>query len=306
MAKSAATSYLHVAYSLVIGTDVELPCPVAGGSSPPDVTMREAGDSSLTRSDRREGVWFQSDRRPDGSDVLRWGDTYECWVSADGRSIRYTSLHDANAGAFGVYVVSSALSFSLLKLGKEHLHATCVVVDGEAFGFLGQPGDGKSTLAASFLAEGHPLLTDDLLVLDDQGGHTVSYPGLPRIKLTPETAETVLGGTHQAGLPMNPQTSKLVLPVGDAFWETPVRLRRLYVLGEGSSVSVGKLPSEEAFLALTQNTYNAAVADSGRLQQHLDFVERVYSTLGVSFVRYPRDYGCLKEVRAAILRDLAA
>ena len=58
------------------------------------------------------------------------------------------------------------LSFSLLSLGYEPLHATAVVVDGEAVAFLGDCGYGKSTLGAAFLARGFPLLTDDVLALE--------------------------------------------------------------------------------------------------------------------------------------------
>jgi hypothetical protein len=306
MARSERSSDTYVAYSLTFSVDAELPCEAASVASTPEVTVRAAADRSLTHSAPRAGVWFQHDSRADGSEVLRWGDTYECWVSRDGRSIRYTPLSDASSGAFLAYVLSSALSFSLLKLGKEHLHATCVVVDGQAFGFLGQPGDGKSTLAASFLDAGHQLLTDDLLVLADEGGQLLSYPGLPRIKLMPEAAKRVFP-TADHGVPMNRTTSKLVLPVAHgSFSNRPLPLRRLYVLDEGRSISVRELSSEDAFLALTEHTYNAAVADRARLEQHLEFVERVYGALGVSVLRFPRDYGSLAEVRSAILRDLAA
>jgi len=81
----------------------------------------------------------------------------------------------------------------LLKQGIEPLHCTAVVVNGGAVGFLGDCGYGKSSLAAAFLQAGYPLLTDDLLVLKEEGRHFLAYPSFPRIKLFPEMAEAFLG-----------------------------------------------------------------------------------------------------------------
>jgi hypothetical protein len=51
-------------------------------------------------------------------------------------------------------------------LGREVYHAAGVVVNGRAWAIEGQPGDGKSTLAAALAALGHAVLTDDTLVVD--------------------------------------------------------------------------------------------------------------------------------------------
>jgi len=50
---------------------------------------------------------------------------------------------------------------------------------------LGDSGHGKSSLAACFLAAGHRLLTDDLLVIGESGDYLMAHPGPPRIKLFP-------------------------------------------------------------------------------------------------------------------------
>jgi hypothetical protein len=64
-----------------------------------------------------------------------------------------------------VYLLGQALSYALVKLGFEPLHATAIVVNGEAAVLLGSSGFVKSSLAACFLEDGHRLLTDDLLIL---------------------------------------------------------------------------------------------------------------------------------------------
>ena len=74
-------------------------------------------------------------------------------------------IEDQSLEVFQTYLLGAVLSFALLKQGIDPIHATVVVVDGMGIALLGNTGYGKSTLAAAFLASGHRLLTDDLLVV---------------------------------------------------------------------------------------------------------------------------------------------
>jgi hypothetical protein len=51
-------------------------------------------------------------------------------------------------------------------LGRESLHAGAFVAGGKAWAVLGERESGKSSLLAALVAAGHPVLSDDLLVLD--------------------------------------------------------------------------------------------------------------------------------------------
>src|SRR5690242_2880846 len=53
-------------------------------------------------------------------------------------------------------------------LGREVLHAGAVVVDGAAWALAGLNEAGKSTLLAALAVFGLPVLSDDLLVLEDE------------------------------------------------------------------------------------------------------------------------------------------
>lgn len=58
--------------------------------------------------------------------------------------------------------------------GREAFHGGAVVLDGRAWVLSGPRTAGKSTLLAALAADGVPVLTDDILVLDD---HAVAYAG---------------------------------------------------------------------------------------------------------------------------------
>lgn len=296
---------VYSAYSLVVASETPLPCPPARIGSTPDIKIVRANHLDTSGIAVREGVWFQRDRIPDGSDHLRWGDLFECRVSPDGRLLEYKELSGATDAAFSAYVLTSALSFSLLKLDVEHLHATCVVVDERVVGFLGQPGAGKSTLAAQFVVAGARLLTDDLLVLMSDGRHLQAQPGLPRIKLVPESARAVFGDNLH-GMPMNPLTSKLVCPLdAEQFCDEQRPLACLYVLDPGAGpFAIDRLPPQEAFLALTEHTYNAAVAEPERLRRHFNFTASVSRRTLTKRLSVPRGFDKLAQVREGVLKDL--
>ncbi len=134
---------------------------------------------------------------------------------------------------FLTYFLGQVLSHCLLMRGIEPLHATAIVVDGGAVAFLGDSGDGKSTLAASFLNRGYSLITDDVLVLEFQNDTVLAHPSLPSIKLTPESADAIFNGRR--AIPMNSFTSKMIFPLQESqHVRDLVRLRVVYVLPEVS------------------------------------------------------------------------
>jgi hypothetical protein len=245
----------------------------------------------------------------DGSSYVRWEGVGEFLVSRDGRCVTCARVTDA-LESFQVYLLGQALSFALVKNGFEPLHATCVVVDGQAVAFVGDSGFGKSSLAASFLEIGHLLLTDDLLLLRKTDEGFAAYPGPPRIKLFPEMATRFLGEPVN-NIPMNSGTRKLIIPLdGDRTCASPVPLRIMYALGSPSdragesSVRIEPLSPRRSFLTILSNTFNYVILDPPRLQRQFAETARLATVIPVKQLSYPRRVSSLSAVREAILSDL--
>jgi hypothetical protein len=258
----------------------------------------------------RAADWFQYTYLRDGSHYLRWSDLFEFLVSADGCRIAGRPLTHVSFEAFHTYLLGVVLSFSLVKRGLDPLHATAVVIDGMAVGFLGDTGYGKSSLGGAFIQAGYPVLTDDLLVLKE-GGHGFSaYPGPPRIKLFPEIARNLLG-EQVSGIPMNPLTRKLVIPlVQQQSHQTAVPLKTLYVLtrpearARSERVTLRRLSQRSAFLVLLKSAFNIDVIESERLRRQFLLCTRIASTVPIKLLSYPRNLASLPLVRDAMLSDL--
>jgi len=303
-------------YGLGVRSQWPLPWCERSGSGPEDVELYECPaflfsavyaeamrDSTATR-------WFQHARLRDGSTYLRWSGLFEFLISADGRRIGGRPLHEASHEAFHTYLLGQVLSFALVKQGTEPLHSTAVVTDGVAVGFIGDSGYGKSSLGAVFLQGGHPLLTDDLLVLKHEGKELLAYPGPPRIKLFPEIARHVLGG-HINGTPMHNLTPKLIIPLDRHLsYRAPAPLKALYVItppamaSKRESVTIRRPSRRRAFLELLRNSFNTVIVEPERLRRQFVLAARVASEVPIKLLSYPRVLTSLPSVREAILSDL--
>ena len=258
----------------------------------------------------RPGSWYRHAVLEDGSSYVRWEHVGEFLVSSDGRRVVCRRDEKVSSESFQVYLLGQALSFALVKQGLEPLHATSIVVDGEAVAFLGSNAFGKSSLAASFLAAGFRMLTDDLLILRESGGRVIAYPGPARIKLFSNVARRVLG--HGAHDPMmNPETEKRILRLSDRqHCSESVVLRTIYAVAaprdacRTPGVRINRLSPRDAFVALIGGTFNRRLVNAERVERQFDVMASLADRVAVSTLAYPRAIDRLPDVRGAVLADL--
>lgn len=253
--------------------------------------------------------WFQYARLPDGRDYLRWSQLFEFLVAQDGRRITGHPLRPVSQETFQAYLLTQVLSFALLRMGIESLHATTVVMDGKGVAFLGDCGYGKSTLAAACLKAGCALLTDDQLVLRQRGAQMIAYPGPARIKLMPAIARRLMGPAVD-GFPLNPLTSKRIISLTDAqYASSPVPLKVIYVLRpsrrcRSSRIVTRRLSARAAWYELTRGTFNPVVRDTNRLRTQFVWASQLAERIPIKTLSYPRALTVLPSVHEAILSDL--
>jgi hypothetical protein len=293
-----------------------LPCLKQKWSGLPEFKLLEVTSSLFskgylkTKAEGNAKAFFHYAPLQDGSTYIRWSGLFEFLVSTNGSTILGHQLNDTRSEAFINYLLGQVLSFAMVKQGIEPLHSTVVMIDNGAVGFIGNCGYGKSSLGASFLQEGYPLLTDDLLVLKEDNGCFAAYPSFPRIKLFPKMAKKLIGEKVK-GFPMNNLTSKLILPLDrHQFARTPVPLRSIYVLTppaaglRSKKVTIRRLSQRRAFLSLLRNTFNTKVTEPERLKRQFTFFTQIVSKVPIKTLAYPRSLKSLPSVREAILNDL--
>jgi hypothetical protein len=302
---------------LVLESSLALPCRRAAARVRVDVRLRRGTPGEFARARAEAGApsgprdWFHTHALPDGSRYLRWTGLFEFLVSPDGRQILYRKLADATPASFGNYLLGQVLSFSLLKLGIEPLHGTAVVVGRQAVAFVGSCGSGKSTIGAAMLARGHPILTDDLVVLRERRGRWMAHPGIPRLKLVPSVARRLLERVPR-GTRLNPGTAKLILPLGSRqACARIVPLGAVYVLSSAGrrrragGVRITPLAGHHAVIEVIRAAFNLLDLDRDRLAAHFDFAGRVAGAVPVRRLTYPRRLSSLAAVCDRVVADLA-
>ena len=278
--------------------------------------VREADEFRRARATVRRAAahtaWYQHLRLTDGREYLRWPKVCEFLVASDGRRIISRLLGRTSPTTWRAYLLSHVMSFALLKQGVESLHATAVVINGKAVAFLGDCGEGKSTLAAACLKAGATLLTDDLLVLEPAGNRLLAHPGTPHVKLMPRIAAWLYGGrdVRWRSAPLHPLTSKRIIAL-DAHSHTnaPTSLHAIYVLRRprtpaGARIVRRSLPARAAWYELTKGTFNPVVRDPDRLKTQFEWAGRLARRIPVKSLSYPRTLRALSEVVRTMTDDV--
>jgi hypothetical protein len=202
-------------------------------------------------------------------------------------------------------------SLWLEQAGAVCLHASAVVLPGGAVGFLGFNRAGKSSLAASFLAAGFPLLTDDVLAVERNAGRLFAQPSYPQMRLWPTTAGDFI--ENPEGLdPVYPGFEKRRIPVGGdglgAFDDRPAALSALLLPERGEAeIAISPLSPREAMVELVRHSFlgalgEAAIGVGRRFERLVAVAERV----PVFRLSYPNGLEHLPAVREAILERLSA
>jgi hypothetical protein len=185
------------------------------------------------------------------------------------------------------YLVGPVLGFVLRQRGVVALHASSVCIEGESIAFCGASGAGKSTLAAAFALRGVPVLSEDIVAINERDDTFFVQPGYPRICLWPDSVERLLG--TPAALPqLTPTWGKRFLPLDGAqarFEQCERPLQAIYLLSswtdERTSPRIEALNLREALLHLVQNTYMNWLLDQEQRARELDVLARIVERVSV-------------------------
>ncbi|MBL0141398.1 MAG: hypothetical protein IPP91_04885 [Betaproteobacteria bacterium] len=278
-----------------------------------DVELVEATEQDIAASADKPTAHVESDSFwdsryfDDGAARFSWKDHFEFFVSGDGSRVLWRRLIPVHDEVLLTYLLNQVLAQCLVVRGIEPLHATCVVVNGQAIAIMGDTGYGKSTLAAALMRRGHPLLTDDLLVLEFAHEGVRAFPSLPRLKLCPDSADAAFD--RRRALPMNVFTDKMILPLeGSEHVAHPVMLGEVFVIPSDAgaeSISIVRATGHDALLPLIRNSFDATFLHARRLEQQFDFACRLAACVPISIISYPRQLERLPEVAGALLASLS-
>ena len=310
-------------FGLALASDVPFIRPLRAGAGQPDLTFTcqaeppfEVAPAALTptRSTRQTDERLRMPRvlRTEACDVVQVADDITFYIWHD-RIICHLS-DPARFDRVEMYFLAAALPYWMEQRGIPVLHASSVVVDGQALGFMARSRMGKSALAATFVQQGALLLSDDPLVVRMEGESVVAYPGVPQMRMWADQAQQFLG--YSETLPrVHPTLAKRFVPISavGGFCKEPQPLTRLYLLDRQTTsqdadpvgIKVLAVAPTQALFQLVNNSYIARTFAAREYQQRrLALLAPLAERVTVRRLVYPSGYEHLRAVREAILRDL--
>lgn len=249
-------------------------------------------------------IWTQFYRTATGY-LLRFPNLADFTISTDGKEVVAYRMHGVSDQTIDHLCLNQVQPLALSRQFKLVLHAAAIEIENFAVAFLGQSGQGKSTLAASFSAHGFRFLTDDGLLLKKGLQGYIIDPGHPSIRLWQDSRDALIPDTTKVAPPVA-YTSKLRLLADTdvAHCDVARPLRCVYFLGgdNADSVSIEPVKGCDAVIELVKNSFLLDIEEREMLIHHFSQLTELAKIQPFYKLDYPRRYDALPLVRDAIIR----
>lgn len=145
-------------------------------------------------------------------------------------------------------LITKVLSSISVMRGYEALHAAAVDSPEGVVAIMAPSGAGKSTLAIELLRRGWPLVSDDVLILEQTQGAVRAHPGTPHMNLAESLPDAI--DPHTLGSTLGMLAGERWLTIHTtATHPRPLRMLCLLERGPGLPLETHTLPSNPLLLA---------------------------------------------------------
>ena len=176
---------LYRLFGVTMASEYKFSNPLPRISGVPDVTFTCRTTRPLSIEGTKKPVYASRSKTDDGESVISIQTMEDCHVVHFAGSVDFYLSSDTiiahlldPACRYMVEILLLGEIFSLwLELqGIPTIHASAAVVDNNAIAFLSTNEGGKSGLAAAFTQQGHPILTDDILPIENRHDRFLARP----------------------------------------------------------------------------------------------------------------------------------
>lgn len=300
MTDSAAPT-LYAAFGLSIRSELPLPeLPrITAQAGEPDIVIKLGDLSEAWRACEVQDGYYAS---ADGQFLFYVPDVAIYGIRG-GMQIVVSPVAGAEEQIVRLYLLGTCMGTVLMQRRILPLHGSAVVIDGQAYAFVGDSGAGKSTLAAAFLNRGYRLLTDDVIAVSPaaDGGAPLVTPAYPQQKLWQDSIER-LG--MEPGRYRHLYQSKYALPVSSGFAANAVPLAGLFELTttEGEGIELSRYQGLERLAILRLHTYrNFLIPHLAGEQWHFSTVAGMASRVEMYRLQRPSDGFSVRELVDRVL-----
>lgn len=321
----------YYAYGLTFASDFLLPelpaIPPAQASkadTTPDVVIELGAALSLefVKNAAAEGAPLENSLRFSAQSARLLYSGVGRFTVSEGRHVLVEPLEGRGPSTLRLPLLGAVLALLLEQRGLFVLHAGAVDMGGFAAAFLGDKGQGKSTLNAALARAGYPLFSDDVVALSWPDASELKFPltlcGFAQIKLVPDAVRAVLDAEPADWPAVAPELAEVDKRSFSApLAAHPLPLRHLFILSsldeedEGAEeVRLRALTPQDALLHLMPHTFAARFGEfylkDERRKTHFMQCARVVRECQVWELARRRDLALLPSTLESIARAVGA
>ncbi len=200
--------------------------------------------------------------------------------------------------------------------GMVMLHASAVSIPGGVVLFVGQTGEGKSTLAGYFHQSENKALSDDCVRILDEKDAVKVIPSYESLRLWPDAQQFLYPNLRET-TPMAHYSSKQQIRTfnqvsnssGSDFLDGyPIQavmvLHKSDTSTESEIVQLDTITLREAFIEMMKQTFLLDLTDQDQYSHLMGALGRMIPRVRCYTLRLPHDYKFLPQVRQMILDEL--
>ncbi|HEX4784357.1 MAG TPA: hypothetical protein VH350_08440 [Candidatus Sulfotelmatobacter sp.] len=206
-----------------------------------------------------------------------------------------------------IYLLGPVLGFVLRLRGISCLHASAIAIDGFAIALAGVAGAGKSTAAAQFASMDYPILSDDIVMLQESESGFCVPPAPVRLRLWPPSVEHFYG--YADALPrLTSSWEKRYLDlrdVGQQFESAPLPLAAVYLLNDPQTTAedIEEVAPSAAMMQLLANVYVNYLLDDRYRETDFVRISKLVNTVTIRQVNLRHDFTALERICHSLVAD---
>ena len=183
---------------------------------------------------------------------------------SNGCKIVVEPAEDIEDSIFRNLILGSVLACLLRQRGLLVFHGSAVKINNGAVAFLGHSGWGKSTLASAFHKQGYDMITDDVMAVNMATSLPIALPSFPKTKLWKDAATEMEHDVKQ--LPkVHSNSEKYINCITEGFCQTPIPLKRIYILAVGEEHKIEPINGRNALMELLKHSHGTNLLELSEL-----------------------------------------
>lgn len=294
----------YIGYGLKIESEINFPELESKSTAIPSNNLRNKIKIHLKKlNPSSEDLIFKGDnfRITTEGIYLLWDDIGTFKISS-GSEITVDSINDVDERELRKCILGPSLAILFFQRGLLVLHASAVNINNYAVAFVGYAGSGKSTLASYLNHNGHPIVTDDVLVIHHDDPQPQVIPGFPQLKLSRE----VIKNTFQIKETSHfiSKTNKMFIPANGFFNKSPLPLKHVYVLKTDEKIGIDLLNPRDSVIELIKHSYCLPLFNNSEKSKNLSQCAKLSKNIPIKRLRVNRSFKLLPQIIDLLKSDI--